>query len=277
MISSISLLTYNLVKQLMGFLQPFIGWTALPLQEPSHFTEELYSIILGVLGHLGEFWHCLAVLCGAIEGLVLLQGWHFHVIGKRNYGEEELVCFLSHLNSVHPRMQFMVKKVTDDKLAFLDELIFKRSNGTFITLYTPSWHMPTHIFTGIPQSPKAEVYSGKDVCWPWSVYLWAPISCWSAGVSWTMPCRLIVMLLHMWSREQLAIWMRKVVSRLGLLALCQWCDRPHQQAAGETIFKLTRRSSSTWDKWKCQVPVPLMWSVQDAPLIWEGLHQHYKV
>ena len=57
------------------------------------------------------------------------------------HGEEELQDFLQHLNSLHPNIQFTMETEKDNKLAFLDVLVKKRSDGS---LGHTVYRNPTH-------------------------------------------------------------------------------------------------------------------------------------
>ncbi|XP_068083584.1 uncharacterized protein [Anabrus simplex] len=57
------------------------------------------------------------------------------------HGEEALDGFLTHLNSIHPRIQFTVEKEKDGELAFLDVLVKRKNDGS---LGHQVYRKPTH-------------------------------------------------------------------------------------------------------------------------------------
>jgi hypothetical protein len=58
-----------------------------------------------------------------------------------SHGEEELVRFLDHLNSVHPKIQFTMEREADNELSFLDVLARRRADGSLGHLV---YRKPTH-------------------------------------------------------------------------------------------------------------------------------------
>jgi hypothetical protein len=57
------------------------------------------------------------------------------------HGREELDSFLNYLNTIHPSIKFTMEVESNDRLAFLDVLVYKRDNGT---LGHTVYRKPTH-------------------------------------------------------------------------------------------------------------------------------------
>ncbi|XP_039204586.1 uncharacterized protein LOC120310339, partial [Crotalus tigris] len=57
------------------------------------------------------------------------------------HGKEKLDNFLTHLNSLHPKIQFTMETEANNQLPFLDVLVYKKSNGSLgHTIYQKKTH-----------------------------------------------------------------------------------------------------------------------------------------